>query len=67
MTKQIEVPEVKVADTLAGAHSVIERLAAVLDGREPGLEKTTYLRGDSEATVRLSDETGERSSFWTRW
>jgi hypothetical protein len=57
----IEIPEVKVSDTLAGAHGVIKRLAAVLDGREPGHAKTTYLRGHSEATVRLSKATKRRA------
>jgi hypothetical protein len=36
----IAVPEVKVSDSLVGAHAATRRLAAVLDGLEPGHRKT---------------------------
>jgi hypothetical protein len=56
-----EVPEVIVADSLAGAHPAVRRLSSLLDGREPGRAKTLYLRGDSEATVRLGEKTKGRA------
>jgi hypothetical protein len=60
-TEPIAVPEVKVSDSLVGAHAATRRLAAVLDGREPGHRRTTYLRGHVEATVRVSEGTKRRA------
>ncbi|HWZ88996.1 MAG TPA: hypothetical protein VNW92_09100 [Polyangiaceae bacterium] len=60
-TAAVEVPEVKISDSLVSAHAATRRLSAVLDGREPGHRKTNYLSGDSEATVRVSDGTKRRA------
>lgn len=58
---RVDVPEVKVSDSLSGGHPAVRRLAAVLEGREPPHPKSLHLRGDSEATVRLSDATKRRA------
>jgi hypothetical protein len=59
--EQPDVPDVVVADSLAGAHPAVRKLSSLLDGREPGRAKTLYLRGDSEATVRLGEKTKRRA------
>jgi hypothetical protein len=57
----VEILDVKVSESLATAHTIIRKLVAIVDGREPGHQKTLHLRGDSEATLRLSEATKRRA------
>jgi hypothetical protein len=59
--EKLDVPIVTMAESLTGAHPAVRRLSSLLDGREPGREKTLYLRGDSEATIRLTSGTKRRA------
>jgi hypothetical protein len=60
-TEKMVPPAVSIGESLARAHPAVRRLSGLLDGREPDREKTLYLRGDSEATVRLSQGTKRRA------
>lgn len=59
--EKVDVPIVTIVESLTGAHPAVRRLSGLLDGREQGREKTLYLRGDSEATVRLTSATKRRA------